>query len=170
MRNFLFIGLTAFAIGCANNKSHSVIPPETEVASEVTEEEVSIETEDSENSGKPQRPYQVKGILGDVSSKKSDEFEILSARLNGDKLSVHIKYTGGCAHHKFECIGSRSISKSLPPQRSIKIIHDNDNDSCESLVMQTLEIDLRAFALSEEKNGTITLNLEGMKGQLNYSY
>jgi hypothetical protein len=156
MRNFLFIGLAAFAIGCASEK-------------EVIIGNTPVETEEPETNGKPQRPYQVQGTLGDVSSKKSDAYSILDARIVGNKLFIEISYSGGCAHHKFECIGSEAISKSLPPQRSIKLIHDNDNDSCESMVKQTIEVDIQAFALSAAGRSEIVLLLEGFKGQLNYT-
>ncbi|MFT6921853.1 MAG: hypothetical protein ACJA1C_000851 [Crocinitomicaceae bacterium] len=172
MRNFLIIGLAALAIGCANEKDliTGTPPVETEIQDTVDAVDVSTEstTEGPEDNGKPQRPYQVQGTIGDASSKESDAYDILSARIVGNKLFIEISYSGGCAHHRYECIGSEAISKSLPPQRSIKLIHNNDNDSCESIVKQTIEIDIQPFAYSQAGRSEIVLLLEGFNGQLNY--
>ncbi|NRA13246.1 MAG: hypothetical protein HRT57_14970 [Crocinitomicaceae bacterium] len=174
MKSILFIGLIAFAFGCANHKNNSALEvedKEVEIVEAVDDENASTDTqtEDYEEDSKPQRPYQVKGTIGDVSSKKSDAYEILSARVEGNNLYLEISYTGGCAHHRFECIGSEAISKSLPPQRSIKLIHNDDNDSCESLVKQTIKVDIQPFALSAAGRSNIVLFLEGFRGELNYT-
>lgn len=173
MRKFLIIGLAALVIGCANKKDLVTgTPPPVEAETPDTVEEVlpteGSETEDSEDNGKPQRPYQVQGMIGDASSKESDAYDILRARIEGNKLFIEISYSGGCAHHRFECIGSESISKSLPPQRSIKLIHNNGDDSCESIVKQTIEVDIQPFAFSAAGRSEIVLLLEGFSGQLNY--
>lgn len=172
MRTFLFIGIAAFALGCASEKeiletvdmpvSKDILTEEEALNSDTTSEDPNID-------GKPQRAYQVKGQIGEISSKKSDPYTIVGAKIVGNKLFVDITYSGGCAHHRFECVGSAAISKSLPPQRAIKIIHNNDNDLCESIVNQTIEIDIRPFAFSAAGPSEIVLNLEGFSGQLNYS-
>lgn len=172
MRKFLIIGLAALAIGCANKKDlvTGTPPVEAETPDTVENADPTSESEEgSEDNGKPQRPYQIQGTLGDASSQKSDAYDILGARIEGNKLFIEISYSGGCAHHKFECIGNEAISKSLPPQRSIKLIHDNDNDSCESIVKQTIEVDIRAYALSAAGRSEIVLLLEGFSRQLNYT-
>lgn len=175
MRIFLFIGVAAFALGCANQKNIVDNAVEEEVVEEVVEEIINEEeatssestNEDANTDSKPQRPYQVRGEIGDVGS-KTDPFDIVSARIDGNNLYVDITYTGGCAYHKFKCFGSEAISKSLPPQRTIKLIHEDDNDTCESLVKQTIEIDIRAFALSAAESSEIVLLLEGYSVPLNY--
>ena len=172
MRNFLIIGLTALAIGCANKKDLVVgtTPIEAEIPDKMedTVATAGSETADYVHNGKPQRPYQVKGTLGDARSKESDAYDILGARIEGNKLFIEISYSGGCANHRFECIGNEAISKSLPPQRSIKLIHNNDDDSCESIVKQIIEVDIQPFALSATGRIDIVLLLEGFSGQLNY--
>lgn len=133
-------------------------------------EEVVVEEDtnpDPNIDGKPQRPYQVQGTIGDVNM-RTDAYDIVSAKIVGNKLYIDITYTGGCAHHRFECIGTKAISKSNPPQRAIKLIHSDDNDSCESLVNQTIEVDIKAFALSATGKSEIVLNLEGYGQALNY--
>ena len=172
MRFFLIIGLAALLIGCANEKDliTGTPPVVTEIPDTFDATDISTEsaTEGPEDNRKPQRPYQVQGMIGDASSKESDAYDILSARIVGNKLFIEISYSGGCAYHRYECFGSEAISKSLPPQRSIKLIHKNVNDSCESIVKQTIEVDIQPFALSQAGRSEIVLLLEGFNGQLNY--
>lgn len=175
MRIFLFIGIAAFTFACSTQKG--VIDNSSEEAAveetteEVLTEEEALSTEntnpDPNIDGKPQRPYQVRGEFGDV-SQRTDEYKVLSAKIVGNKLFVDVSYTGGCAHHKFKCVGNKSVSKSIPPQRSIKIIHDNDDDVCESIVNQTIEIDIQLFANSAAERSEIVLILDGYSKQLNY--
>ena len=168
MRFFLIIGLAALLIGCANEKDLITRTPPVEREIPDTFDATDVSTEVTEYNRKPQRPYQVQGMIGDASSKESDAFDILSARIVGNKLFIEISYSGGCAYHRYECFGSEAISKSLPPQRSIKLIHKNVNDSCESIVKQTIEVDIQPFALSQAGRSEIVLLLEGFNGQLNY--
>ena len=171
MRTFLFIGVAAFLLGCATEKEIIGNAPEAAVEEVITEEEAltsGSSNEDPNIDGKPQRPYQVRGQIGDMSS-KTDPFTIVSAKIIGNKLLLDVTYSGGCGNHKFECFGSPAISKSIPPQRAIKLIHDNGNDECESIVNQTIEIDIQPFAASQAGRSEIVLILEGYSGQLNYT-
>tara|TARA_B110000305_G_C19463385_1_gene656096 strand:- start:3655 stop:4209 length:555 start_codon:yes stop_codon:yes gene_type:complete len=168
MRFFLIIGFAGLLIGCANEKDLITGTPPVETEIPDTFDATDVSTEVTEDNRKPQRPYQVQGMIGDASSKESDAYDILSARIVGNKLFIEISYSGGCAYHRYECFGSEAISKSLPPQRSIKLIHKNVNDSCESIVKQTIEVDIQPFALSQAGRSEIVLLLEGFNGQLNY--
>jgi len=176
MRIFLFIGIAAVAFACNTTKHVSDAVAEEELVEETDTLDVLSEEEllNAENTnpdpnidGKPQRPYQVRGEFGDV-NQRTDAYNVLSAKIVGNKLLVDISYTGGCAHHKFKCVGSQAISKSLPPQRAIKLIHDNDNDVCESLVNQTIEIDIQPYAFSAAGRSEIVLILDGYSQELNY--
>lgn len=169
MRELLIIGLAAFIIGC------KTVPEVVDV--NVSEEIVAVEevaldegtsVVDPNIDGKPQRPYQIQGRIGDFSSKASDPFEILSAKVIGNKLFVEVSYSGGCGLHKWECFGNEAISKSLPPQRAIKLIHDNGDDACESIVNQTIEIDINPFAFSLAGRSEIVLLLDGYSQQITY--
>ncbi len=118
---------------------------------------------------KPKRPYQLKAQIGDI-TKRTDAYTISSARIEGNTLYIDITFSGGCAWHKFELIGSPAVAKSLPPQRAIKLIHDNDNDSCESLVHETIEADIRELADSPTSGSEIVLILDGYTKKLNYIF
>jgi hypothetical protein len=174
MREFLAIGLAAFFIGCANEKEVVAInPPDAvEVVTETIDEEAALaagtNNDDPNIDGKPQRPYKIQGEIGEISSKESDPFQILSAKIIGNKLFIEISYTGGCGMHNFRCFGNEAISKSIPPQRAIKLVHDNGDDTCKSIVKQTIEVDINPFAYSLAGRSEIVLLLDGYSQHLTY--
>lgn len=115
---------------------------------------------------KPQRNYSVEATLGKFP--ESDPIDIDSLWLDGNTLFLNVSYTGGCALHKFEFVGDLAIMKSLPPQRNVKLIHYNGADSCESIVKQTLEIDITDLAITEATGSEIVLLLN--KHRINYIF
>ena len=111
----------------------------------------------------------LKGEIGS-SETEGDPFTFLSVVCKGNVLSIVVQYSGGCEKHAFRCIGSPMISKSLPPRRSIHLIHINNKDQCKKLVRDTLHIDITAFAYTNEIGSEIILDLTGWKNSINYSY
>ena len=174
MRIFLTIGIAALLIGCNNAKEL-----QNGATEEVTEEVVTEETvqedapdnqisESEENPGvKPQRPAYVRGELGDINT-RTDAYQITSAKVEGKILYLTVTFSGGCAEHKFRCIGSEALAKSNPPRRSIKLIHDAKGDSCEEFVTRNIEIDIIPFAASAAGPSEVILDLEGYSEPLNF--
>ncbi|MDC3253205.1 hypothetical protein OAU25_03030, partial [Crocinitomicaceae bacterium] len=107
----------------------------------------------------------LRGEFGALNS-RSDAFTIQSASIDGSMLYVAISYSGGCEEHLFKCIGSRAISKSLPPQRSIQLIHTANNDMCEALIFKNLKIDILPFV--EDPKSPIILHLDGYNTPLKF--
>ncbi|MFM7681439.1 MAG: hypothetical protein ACKO7P_01660 [Bacteroidota bacterium] len=109
-------------------------------------------------------------ILGDI-NQSSFPTTIYEASLNDNILRLSIGYTGGCANHNFELVGSEMISKSLPPIRSIKLIHTTiDEESCKRSMFDTLYFDLSNLAYQKTNGSVIKLNLEGFKEQIVYTF
>ncbi|MBL4862648.1 MAG: hypothetical protein JKY09_06495 [Crocinitomicaceae bacterium] len=156
MRVFLILGIVAVLAACKSKKDlqESIAPPPS-----TTEENID---------GKPQRPYQVKARLGKFSD--SDPLKIVDVAIHENSLFIDVSYTGGCALHKFECVGSEAIMKSLPPKRSVKLIHSNGDDTCKSLVKQTIQVDITTLAADQTSGSVIVLLLEGFKGEIKYTY
>ena len=102
--------------------------------------------------------------------KDSDLLDIQSAKIIKNTLFLVVTYSGGCAEHKFSFIGSPMIMKSLPPKRSVKLIHDKNNDSCRSIVTKTIEIDLKNIAYDQTPGSEIVFMLEGWDDQLKYTF
>lgn len=117
---------------------------------------------------KPQRNVKIKAVLGDF--KDSDSYKIKSISVKGNTMLMEITYPGGCANHQFELIGQSMIMKSLPPKRSIILIHDNGDDKCRSIVTRTIEVDIKDLAFKQTPNAEIVLMLKGWENEINYNY
>lgn len=109
------------------------------------------------------------GKLGEF-PQESTPITIEKAEIVGNELLLEVSYGGGCQEHEFKLIGSEMISKSLPPIRTIKLIHNGNNDLCKALIMQTLKYDISAFAYKQEKGSEIILRLDGVKEPLRYIF
>ena len=107
--------------------------------------------------------------LGKINA-PSDPVTIKSVRMEGNKLILAVQYSGGCENHSFQCIGSPVIAKSLPPIRSIQLVHTANGDACKKLIEQTLEIDISALAYKQEAESKIFLNLEGWAERIVYTF
>ena len=138
----------------------------------IIKEELSDTVEQTEDtaieSTKPERNIKLTAEIGEF--KDSDLLEIQSAKIVGNTLLMVVTFSGGCAEHKFNFVGSPMIMKSLPAKRSVKLIHDKNDDSCRSLVTKTLEIDLKNIAYNQTTGSEIVLLLEGWKGELKYTF
>lgn len=100
----------------------------------------------------------------------SDNFSITDVRVKGNTLSIDVNYSGGCEEHQFEMVGSKNIAKSLPPIRSIQLVHKANGDKCKKLVMQTIEVDIKALAHKQESGDKIFLTLDGWKDRIEYTF
>ena len=107
-------------------------------------------------------------VIGDLSV-ESENVQILKSKIEGNNLILKIGYSGGCSTHEFEFIGSAMISKSLPPIRSVKLIHRTD-DTCREYIERQLVVDLKELAYKKEAGSQIKLNVGANGGQLLYTY
>ncbi|MEN0046066.1 MAG: META domain-containing protein [Bacteroidota bacterium] len=91
-------------------------------------------------------------------NRKSDEFDLVDINVLGTCLEARIVYGGGCGGMKIELVGSGGYDESLPPQLSVRLIMD-DNDNCEALVRENVYFDLSD--LQYEGAEELLLNIEG---------
>jgi hypothetical protein len=96
--------------------------------------------------------------------------KITGATIDGNTLVVSVSYSGGCQEHQFDLVGSEAISKSLPPQRSVRLVHSGERDLCKALILRTLKFDIKELAYEQEAGSTIILHLEGWDTDLKYIY
>ncbi|MFY7668057.1 MAG: hypothetical protein ACOVQG_04895 [Crocinitomicaceae bacterium] len=109
-------------------------------------------------------------ILGD-NNQNSISTTINNVVLKDNLLEISINYTGGCSKHEFELVGSEMISKSLPPIRSINLIHKTlDEESCKRTMYDTLYFDITNLAYQKTSGSVIKLNLADWKEQLVYTF
>jgi len=83
----------------------------------------------------------------------------------GNKMSIHIRYSGGCEKHDFQLVGHKIISSSKPAQRSIKLFHNDHGDSCRELIEEVLVFEISAFAYDESE---IILLMDGYEKPISY--
>ena len=110
----------------------------------------------------------INAVIGDLSV-ESKNVQILKSKIEGNNLILKIGYSGGCSTHEFEFIGSSMISKSLPPIRSVRLIHRTD-DTCREYIERELIVDLKELAYKKEAGSQIKLNVGTNEGQLLYTY
>ena len=91
---------------------------------------------------------------------------INAVTLNGNVLNLNVSYSGGCEDHEFTLIGSKLISKSLPPQRGMSLYHKSNNDSCREFITDDLSFDITDFAYLDKE---IILRLEGWKEGISFT-
>jgi len=66
----------------------------------------------------------------------------VSHRVQGDTLSLEVRYGGGCREHRFALLIDPAFMESHPVQVAARLAHDADGDLCRALLTQTLRYDL----------------------------
>ena len=86
-----------------------------------------------------------------------DDFDFVSAEIDGDCLEILVRYGGGCGGATFELIGNNIIKEPIPVRR-YAVISFEDKDNCEALVMPTISFDLTPFQVKNENEVAIYLD------------
>jgi len=100
----------------------------------------------------------------------SDPIKILDAKIIKNQLQLNVSYSGGCEKHNFKITGDSSISKSLPPIRSVELFHFANGDACKKLIIEELIIDLSELAYKQEEGSEIYLSLNGWDQKISYVF
>lgn len=69
-------------------------------------------------------------------------YSVDSLRINKDTLSVFVNYSGGCKEHVFDLYSNGNYAKSLPPQLSLFLKHNSNDDACRELIMKELKFNV----------------------------
>jgi hypothetical protein len=147
MKNTILFSLAIILFGCASSKKISDMNNENPIYSKAPKQ----------------------AFLGD-NSQVTTPTTINDVKLNGNTLMMSISYTGGCAKHTFDLIGNEMISKSLPPIRSINLIHNANDEACKREMFDTLYFDITNLAYKKEAGSVIKLYIAGWKDQVIYTY
>ena len=111
----------------------------------------------------------IKAKIGRV-NQYSDTFIFNSVEINGNYLLLEIKFKGDNKKHNFEFIGSPTISKSMPPIRSVQLIYLDNKENNEKEIVEKLKIDLTELAYKKEKGSKIYFTLIGWEKRLEYVF
>jgi hypothetical protein len=151
MKTILIVCLTIAAFGCKSTKN---------VASAENPSKDTVQKNEN---------VVIAASIGRI-DQASDPISISDVRIEGNKMLIDVSYGGGCAEHQFQVIGSPMISKSLPPIRSIQLVHVANGDKCKMNVMKTLEVDLKELSYKQEAGSKIYLTLGGWSQQIEYTF
>ncbi len=146
--SFLFVSFLAFS--CATKKNASTTGNNADSSSET--KELMITANIGENAG------------------KSDPFTISAVSVQGNIMTLDVSYSGGCAEHVFQVIGSASIAKSMPAIRSVQLVHKSNGDACKKMIMQKIKVDIKALAYKQTSGSEIYLSLQGWKDRIKYTF
>lgn len=124
---------------------------------------------DKKNSASSLVDFSIIASIGEK-SKRSDLITIQSVDIQQNKMMLEVSYSGGCEQHTFELIGSKVIEKSLPPIRSIQLVHHSNSDTCKKLITSKIEVDISSLAYRKEAGSELFLTLDGWKEKLKYVY
>lgn len=72
----------------------------------------------------------------------SDQFVLHEVKIENKKIHIKVAYSGGCATHKFQIIWPEVITMIYPPDFSVVLMHDNNGESCEAYLTETISFDL----------------------------
>ena len=103
----------------------------------------------------------VKSVTVDSQTDMSNtgaSYTVDSLAIKGNILSVFVNYSGGCQEHSFELLSDGLIAKSMPPQVTVCLRHNNNGDACRKLVMQELKFDVSAVKY-KSGDGTTVIKL-----------
>ena len=88
----------------------------------------------------PEPPVPV--VFGPTADRQSDPFDLNSAAVSGDILTISVSYSGGCRNHVFLLTAADSFHESSPVQLSMVLTHDANEDPCEAYPTEQLRFDL----------------------------
>lgn len=71
-----------------------------------------------------------------------DPWTFVGHDIQGDTLSLVVRYGGGCREHRFALLIDPAFMESLPVQVAARLAHDADGDLCRALLTRTLRFDL----------------------------
>jgi hypothetical protein len=97
-----------------------------------------------------------------------DPWTYASHMLDGDTLTLSIRYGGGCRVHRFALLVDSAFRESHPVQVSARLAHDADGDLCRALLSEDLRFDLAPLRRHYQEGygpgpGAIAIFLEGRR-------
>jgi hypothetical protein len=143
-------------LSCATNKTNS----------SENNTNLSAETNPQKMDQKEQYPQAKIGEL----VKETHSFDINKVEIVGNYMIFEVSYSGGCAKHDFELVGSSMVSKSNPPTRVIQLQHNNHNDKCKAIITEKLKFSISVLALHTNFGNIIQLDLWNNSLKMEYTY
>ena len=99
---------------------------------------------------------------------RNDNIVVNNASLVNDLLTLSVSYSGGCKEHIINLFAYTGIMKSIPPQMSLVISHEDNRDMCEAYINGLINFNLKKIKEYLNGMGTtdrVILNIAGPDGQ-----
>ncbi len=162
-----------FAVGCQQLQNHMIAEPDNDA-----DVPVSISVDDVVPSA-PKKIGEV--VIADAGTDTvgkwgGDAYELSSATITDDALTITVSYSGGCEAHQFTLVASDAFLKSFPVQLNMSLAHNANGDMCEAWITEDYHFELGAIkTLYQEayhqESGTIVLRFEDvLDGELVYEF
>ena len=110
----------------------------------------------------PEPPAPV--VFGPTADLPTDQFDLNSAAVTGNVLTLSVSYSGGCRSHEFVLTAADSFFESSPVQLPLVLTHEDNGDTCEAYPTEQRRFDLtpikqRYQTAYGEDSGTVLLLL-----------
>ncbi len=97
-----------------------------------------------------------------------DPWTFVAHEIQGDTLSLEVRYGGGCREHRFALLIDPAFMESFPVRVAARLAHDADGDPCRALLTSTLRFDLSPLRGHFEASygpgrGTVVIGLGGRR-------
>ena len=108
-------------------------------------------------------------VVADGRDWGDDPYEVNSAAIDGDRLTISVSFSGGCRRHDFTLVVSPAFRESDPVQLPAVLAHDANGDSCEAYPTQSRVFDLTLIRTRYRQfygpgPGRIILRIAGVAG------
>jgi hypothetical protein len=160
MRIIFILAILVFA-SCKTVKNTSSKNDETKIEQSNTEGGI-VE--------RKHEPIEIKAEIRRMERQQTTGVQIIKSRIEGNTLYLKVGYSGGCTNHGFQVIGNPMIYKSLPPIRSVELVHLNNGDTCREYIEQQLIIDLTDLAYEKKSGSKIKLQFSGIEEMIMYTF
>ena len=144
----VILGVSLLSFQCTDPKSTSMTDQSNQ-QTESSEEPILQEVE----------------VIQGYQPEATDAFDVISAGVKGDILTLVVSYGGGCEDHEFNLIFNGAYKKSLPPQIDLFLKHNANGDKCRAMVQQELKFDIAAVKGS---NKSVVISLNNFKEKIQY--
>jgi len=90
---------------------------------------------------------------------KGDPINIQNISKENNLLKIIVSYSGGCEEHNFEVVWDGIVYLDSPCFMNLILVHNGNNDPCEALITQTLEINLAKLIGEINEKDTCDYNI-----------
>ena len=96
-----------------------------------------------------------------------------TASVEDDCLHLKLQYGGGCQEHQFKLLWDGSWMESMPPQVSLTLSHNSNQDRCRSMLNSTESFDIKDLRYGGLDQVILNIQLPGPQNRVlsaNYTY